>query len=95
MTQPKRPRIPRQVASRLIITPGRLFLAGLAVLLLGMVIRPAFYPLGVIALVLFGSGYYMTFRRMRHRRAERRWRGDVVDLPNSWPSRFRRWFRRR
>ena len=95
MARPKRPRIARPVVPRLVITPGRLFLAGLAVLLLGMVIKPAFLPLGVIALALFGSGYYMTFRRMRRRRAERHWRGDVIDLQESWTARLRRWFGRR
>ena len=93
LARPKRLRIPRPVASSLIITPGRLFLAGLAVLLLGMIIRPAYYPLLVIALALFGSGSYMKFKRMERERARRHWRGDVIDLPNSWTARFRRWFR--
>jgi hypothetical protein len=85
----------RPFASRVAITPGRLVLAGIAVLLLGMVIRPAYYPLGVIALALFGSAYYMTFKRMRRRRAERRGRSDVIDLSPSLTTRFRRLFRRR
>ena len=85
----------RPLASRLTITPGRLFLAALAVWFLGIVIRPAYYPMIVIALVLFGSGSYMMFTRMRRGRAERHWRGDVIDLPNSWTARFRRWLRRK
>ncbi len=85
----------RTLASRLTITPGRLFLAGLAVWFLGIVIRPAYYPMIVIALALFGSGSYMMFTRMRRGRAGRHWRGDVIDLPDSWTVRFRRWFRRK
>ena len=79
------------------ISPGKIMLAALAMLLAGLALRymiPALSILMWVSLVLFIVGYGMVFLRPSKSRGERKmWRGRYIDdepSGNSWWGRFRR-----
>ena len=79
------------------ISPGKIMLAALAILLAGIVLRymiPALSILLWLSLILFIVGYGMIFLRPSKSRGERKmWRGRYIDdepSGNSWWGRFRR-----
>ena len=89
------------------LTPERLMLAGVAALLLALIVRRFFVPLALVAVALFGLGYVLYMRRRGRGTRERprprpAWRGrpvrregNVIEFRDSWQSRLRRWFRGR
>ena len=90
------------------LTPERLMLAGLAALLIALIVRSLFVPLALAALILFGLGYALRVRGGRARRgAPKRplrpaWRGqpavregNIIEFRESWLNRLRRWLRGR
>lgn len=89
------------------LTPDRLMLAGLGALVLALVVRGFFAPLGLAAVALFGLGYAMRLKRGQrgarrtppHRPAQREQpvarEGNVIELRDSWRNRLRRWLRGR
>jgi hypothetical protein len=106
----RRPRGP----SGPLITPERLIVAGLLVLLVGVALRGRFLvPLAITGAGLLAVGYFMSVRRRRggtrisaetpqkywrgqpvghHSRSSTRRSGRVLEFPDSWPNRLRRWF---
>lgn len=80
------------------VSPGKIMLAALAILLAGLVLRYMIPALGVlmwISLVVFIIGYGMVFLRPSKSPLERKmWRGRYIDEEleggGSWWSRFRR-----
>ena len=80
------------------VSPGKIMLAALAILLAGLVLRYMIPALGVlmwISLVVFIIGYGMVFLRPSKSPLERKmWRGRYVDEEpeggGSWWDRFRR-----
>ena len=80
------------------VSPGKIMLAALAILLAGLVLRYMIPALGVlmwISLVVFIIGYGMVFLRPSKSPLERKmWRGRYIDEEpeggGSWWDRFRR-----
>lgn len=80
------------------VSPGKIMLAALAILLAGLVLRYMIPALGVlmwISLVVFIIGYGMVFLRPSKSPLERKmWRGRYIDEESegggSWWDRFRR-----
>ena len=74
------------------ITPGRVMLAAVAVLLLALVagsMTSGVAPLpGFAGLLLFIVGYAMFF--IKPPKAEKRWRGQPIEYGSSWWSRLRK-----
>ena len=74
------------------ITPGRVMLAAVVVLLLALVagsITSGVAPLlGFAGLLLFIVGYAMFF--IKPPKPEKRWRGQPIEYGDSWWSRLRR-----
>ena len=74
---------------RLNITPGKLMLAGVILLLLGIRLWPLIW-VGLALLVVAYLMYFVSPRSINH---EKRWRGRSVDeTPDSYWDRFKRWF---
>ncbi len=73
------------------ITPGKLMLAGVILLLIGI----SFWPLIWVGLALLVGGYLMYFVSPRSINYEKRWRGrSVEDRPVSYWAQFKRWLRK-
>jgi len=73
------------------LSPGKILLAGLVLLLLGAVWQVTLLWIGLGLLV---AGYLLFFVKPRSISYEKRWRGRAVEEPTSeWWWRFRRWFR--
>ena len=74
------------------ISPGRVMLVAVALLLSALIVRAAVPglvgPLAWAGLVLFIVGYGLFF--VRPRKLERRWRGQPMDTDDSLWGRFRR-----
>jgi len=92
------------------LTPGRLMLAGLGALVLGLIARRLFVPLALAALILFALGYALLMvhrgrggRQHPPRPPARRGgpvspvsrEGNVIEFRDSWRNRLRRWLGRR
>ena len=81
----RRARSPRRsLGSLLRLTPGRLLLAGVALLILSVLLKaldaPGVTPFLWASVVLFVFAYVSYFTRPR-RTVERRWRGQLMDDP--------------
>ena len=74
------------------LSSGNLMMAGIALIVVGFVLKSLFVLLATVGALLFVAGYIMYFTRSRQRPYQKRWRGEVVDFPHSWPNRFRRFF---
>lgn len=77
------------------ITPGRVLLASLAMLLVGFILRGSLTILMWIGILVFIVSYAMFFVRWGNK-PERRWRGRPIEdrrSRTSWRARFRRRFR--
>ena len=77
------------------ISPGRVMLAAVALLLSALIVRAAVPglvgPLAWAGLILFIVGYGMFFvRGSKGPKVERRWRGQLLDAEESWWDRLRR-----
>ena len=74
------------------ITPGRVMLAAVAVLLLALIagsVTSGIAPLlGFAGLLLFIVGYAMFF--IKPPKPEKRWRGQAIEYDDSWWSRLRK-----
>jgi len=89
------------------MSPERLMLTGVGVLVLALIVRRFFVPMALSAVALFGLGYawYLVARkRVAHPPAASPpvWRGqpvrregNVIEFRDSWPNRIRRWLRGR
>ena len=78
--------------SRLSITPGKLMLVGVILLLVGFKV----WPLIWVGLAILAGGYMMYFVAPRTINHEKRWRGrSVEDAPTSQWDRLKRWIIRR
>ena len=74
------------------ITPGKLMLVGVILLLVGF----KFWPLIWVGLAILAGGYMMYFVAPRTINYEKRWRGrSVEDDPTSQWDRFKRWIIKR
>ena len=74
------------------ITPGKLMLVGVILLLVGF----KFWPLIWVGLAILAGGYMMYFVAPRTINYEKRWRGrSVEDAPTSQWDRLKRWIIRR
>ena len=72
------------------ITPGKLMLAGLVVLLIGI----RFWPMIWVGLAMLVVAYLMYFVSPRSISYEKRWRGQPLEeSPTSYWDRFKRWLR--
>jgi Flp pilus assembly protein TadB len=78
--------------SRLTLSSGNLMVAGIALIVVGFVLKSLFVLLATVGALLFVAGYIMYFTRSRQQPYQKRWRGEVVDFPDSWSNRFRRLF---
>ncbi len=84
------------------ITPERLVLAGLALMLAAVIIRRFMLPLVIVGIALLATGYVWTIRRRRGAASQTftpHWRGEpvhrrgnMVNFPDTWQNRLRRWF---
>ena len=76
------------------ISPGRVMLTAIALLLSALIARamvPGLVgPLAWGGLILFIVGYGMFFVRAPKNTVERRWRGQPLDTEETWWDRFRR-----
>ncbi len=73
------------------ITPGKLMLAGVILLLIGI----RFWPLIWVGLALLVGAYLMYFVSPRSINVEKRWRGrSVEDRPGSYWGQVKRWLRK-
>ena len=80
----------RPSQSRPSITPGKLMLIGVIVLLVGI----KFWPLIWVGLAILAGGYLMYFAAPRSINYEKRWRGmPVEDAPKSQWDRLKRWIK--
>jgi Flp pilus assembly protein TadB len=77
------------------ITPGRLLVAAVVLLVLGLVLKRWFPYFGALAFFLFLWAYWIAWPKRKGGQGERRWRGEVVDYPESFWSKVRRWIRGR
>ena len=74
------------------ITPGKLMLVGVILLLVGF----KFWPLIWVGLAILAGGYMMYFVAPRTINYEKRWRGrSVEDAPTSQWDRLKRWIIKR
>ena len=81
----------RPKPSRPSITPGKLMLAGVILLLIGI----RFWPMIWVGLALLVGAYLMYFVSSRSINYEKRWRGrSVADRPVSYWAQFKRWRRK-
>ena len=72
------------------ITPGKLMLVGVVLLIIGI----KFWPLIWIGLAILAGGYMMYFVAPRSINYEKRWRGrSVEDGPTSQWDRLKRWIK--
>lgn len=72
------------------ITPGKLMLIGVIVLIVGI----KFWPLIWVGLAILAGGYLMYFAAPRSIEYEKRWRGmPVDDPPKSQWDRLKRWIK--
>ena len=72
------------------ITPGKLMLVGVILLIVGI----KFWPLIWVGLAILAGGYMMYFVAPRSINHEKRWRGRSVDeAPRSQWDRLKRWIR--
>ncbi len=82
----------RSTPSRPSITPGKLMLAGVISLLIGVI---SFWPLIWMGLALLVGAYLMYFVSPRSINVEKRWRGrPVEDRPASYWDQLKRWLRK-
>jgi hypothetical protein len=77
------------------ITSGRLLVAALILLVLGLVLKRWFVYFGALAFFLFLWAYWIAWPKRRGGGSERRWRGEVVDYPEGFWAKVRRWIRGR
>ena len=75
------------------ISPGKVIVVGVSLLLAALIIRPLVSglvgPVALAGLLLFIVGYGMAFARPK--KIEKRWRGQPIDqASDSWWDRFRR-----
>ncbi|MCH7642805.1 MAG: DUF3040 domain-containing protein [Chloroflexi bacterium] len=90
--------VTRRVTStrrRFSFSSGTLMLIGVALIAVGWIVKPLFLPLATVGALLFVVGYISYFARSRKQPHEKRWRGEVVNFPDSLPNRVRRFFGRR
>ena len=81
----------RPTPSRPSITPGKLMLAGVILLLIGI----RFWPLIWVGLALLVGAYLMYFVSPRSINYAKRWRGrSVEDRSVSYWAQFKRWLRK-
>ena len=81
----------RQIPGRPSITPGKLMVAGVIALLIGISI----WPLIWVGLALLVGAYLMYFVSPRSINVEKRWRGrSVEDRPASYWDQVKRWLRK-
>ena len=77
---------------KLLSSSGRVMLAGISLLLVGLLFTRVVPGIGalvaVVAVVLLISGYGMALAKPR--KVEKRWRGRVIEEDESWWSRFRK-----
>ena len=72
------------------ITPGKLMLLGVILLIVGI----KFWPLIWVGLAILAGGYMMYFVAPRSINYEKRWRGrSVEDAPKSQWDRLKRWIK--
>lgn len=96
MTRSLKPGASRLGAPRIArTTPGRLFGVALVALIVGIIARPLFVPLAVVALGLFAWGYYLVLSKTRRPVISWRSRSEVTELSETWSSRLRRWLGRK
>ncbi|HCV27674.1 MAG TPA: hypothetical protein QGI07_10065 [Dehalococcoidia bacterium] len=81
--------------SQLKLSSGNLMLAGVALVVAGLILRFLFVTLATVGALLFIAGYIVYFTRSRQAPFQKRWRGEEVDFQDSWSNRFRRFFNRR
>jgi uncharacterized membrane protein HdeD (DUF308 family) len=67
-------------------------MAGIALIIGGLILKSLFVLLATVGALLFVAGYIMYFTRSRQQSFQKRWRGEVVDFPDSWSNRFRKFF---
>ena len=81
----------RSTRSRPSITPGKLMLIGVILLIVGF----KFWPLIWVGLAILAGGYMMYFVAPRTISHEKRWRGRSVeaDAPRSQWDRLKRWIK--
>ncbi len=82
----------KPVQGRPTITPGKLMLLGVILLIVGMI---GFWPLIWVGLAILAGGYMMYFVAPRSISYEKRWRGRSVDedAPRSQWDRLKRWIK--
>ena len=96
MTRSLKPGAVRRGAPRITrTTSGRLFGAALVVLIVGIVVRPLFVPLAIVALGLVAWGYYLVLSKPRRPVISWRSRSEVTELSETWSSKLRRWLGRK
>lgn len=77
------------------ITPARLLVAALIALLLGIALKRWFVYFGAVGFFLFLWAYWISWPKRGAGRG-RRWRGgEVIDYPESFWAKLRRWIRGR
>ncbi len=81
----------RSTQRRPLITPGKLMLIGVILLIVGF----KFWPLIWVGLAILAGGYMMYFVAPRAISYEKRWRGRSVDAdaPRSQWDRLKRWIK--
>jgi hypothetical protein len=75
------------------VTPPRLLVAALIALLVGIALRRWFVYFGALAFFLFLWAYWIAWPKRPGR--DRRWRSEVIDYPESFWTKVRRWIRGR
>ncbi len=81
-------------APRITVSPYSLLWSGLGLLIAAALLRRFFLFFAAAGVLLLIAAYLMQFARPRGRH-ERRWRGQVVNYPDTWSNRIRRLFRGR
>ncbi|MCX8251387.1 MAG: DUF3040 domain-containing protein [Dehalococcoidia bacterium] len=77
---------------RLALSSINLMMAGIALIIGGLILKSLFVLLALVGALLFVAGYIVYFTRTRQQRFQKGWRGEVVDFPDSWSNRFRKFF---
>jgi len=80
---------------RLALNSVNLMMAGITLIIGGLIWKSLFVLLGPVGALLFVAGCIMYFTRPRQQSFQKRWRGEVVDFPVSRSTQFRNFFRKK
>jgi len=84
---------PQSSRRRIAFSPGKVMLVGLVILLIGA-ITPGFTLLIWVGLAVLAGAYLLFFVKPNYGPIEKRWRGRLMEAPESKVDRLKKWLKK-